>query len=220
MKAIEEFEKFSIFFVNTNNLGAFVGLQVGKKDGTSFAELGKASAQRDSVRAGFFVGEPFQKECFDFRRDGMFEAFSFVVGFGPRKTNHVGEQHFGELMAQRHAFGDRATFAREIDVAIARDRDQIIAAHAFDRGSDRRWSDTEFLGQARADWRLAFFDEFPYRLEVVFLGNAGFCSHFGKDSRHFKRQKNNGSEDRPLQNHKGEQIASREHEDARSTLLS
>jgi hypothetical protein len=169
MEAVEEFEKFSIFLVNANDFGAFVGLQVGEKYSALLAELRETAAQWNAVRARFFVGESFEEKSFNFWRDGVFEALGFIMRFGPREAYDVGEQHFGELMAKGHAFRDTAAFAGEIDVAVARNRDEIVAAHAFDGGGDGRRCDVEFLGKARANGWQALFEELPDGFEVVFL---------------------------------------------------
>ena len=126
------------------------------------------------MRTGFFVGKTFQQKSFDLRRDGVFEALCFIVRFGPRQADNVGEQHFGELVTECHAFGNGAAFAREIDMAVASDRDEIIAAHTLERGSDGGRSYAKFFGQSRADGRLALFEELPDSFEVIFLGDAGF----------------------------------------------
>ena len=68
---------------------------------------------------GFFVGETFEEERFDFWRDGVFEAFGLIMGFGPRNADDLSEQHLGELMAEGHVFGYGAAFAGEVDVTIA-----------------------------------------------------------------------------------------------------
>jgi hypothetical protein len=177
MEAIEEFEKFSVFFVDTNDFGTFVGLQIREQDSTLFAKLREASAKGDAVRARPFVCEALEEKSFYFRRDGMFEAFGFVVGFGPGEADDVGEKHFGKLVAEGHVFCDGAAFAREIDVAVAGNGDEVIAAHAFERSGDGGRSYTELFSKARADGRLTFFEKLPDGFEVVFLGDAGFCAH-------------------------------------------
>src|SRR6266404_4065723 len=123
-------------------------------------------------------------------------------------------------MAQGHAFGYGAAFASQADLAIAGNRDQIVAAHAFERGSNGGRSYAQFFSQARADGRLAFFEQFPDGFEVVFLGDAGFCAHETRESsdcengrfgysltekerwrtkvRRYKCQKPHRSEDPPL----------------------
>ena len=136
--------------------------------------LRETAAQRHSVRTGFFVGETLEEESFDFRRDGMFKTLCFIVGLGPGQTDDVREQHFGELVTECHAFGNGAAFAREIDMAVASDRDEIIAAHTLERGSDGWRSYAKLFGQSRADWWLALFEELPDSFEVIFLGDAGF----------------------------------------------
>ena len=180
MESVEEFEELAVLFVDADDFGSFVGLQIREQHGALFAKLREPAAQRHSMRAGFFIGETFQKKSFDFGRDGVLQAFGFVVGFGPGEADDVGKQHFGELMAEGHALGNGAAFAGEINVAVASDGYEIVAAHAFERGSDGGRSDVQLFSQARADGRLAFFDKFPDGFEVVFLGDAGFCSHLDR----------------------------------------
>ena len=62
----------------------------------------------------------------------MFETFGFIVSFGPGEADDFGEEHFGELMAQREALGYFAAFAGEIDAAGAIDFDVAIASHALE----------------------------------------------------------------------------------------
>jgi hypothetical protein len=47
-------------------------LQIGEQDCALFAKLREATAQRNSVRAGFFVRETFQEKRLYFGRDGVF----------------------------------------------------------------------------------------------------------------------------------------------------
>jgi hypothetical protein len=99
------------------------------------------------------------------------------MSFGPRQADDIGEQHFGELMAESHVFGDGAAFASEADLTVAGNGDKVVAAHAFERGGNCGRSYAQFFSEARADGRLAFLEEFPDSFEVVFLRDAGFCSH-------------------------------------------
>ena len=88
----------------------------------------------------------------------MFQALRFIVCFGPGKADHVGEQHFRQLMTQRHAFGNASAFAREINAAVASDRNQIAATHPLKCGGHRRRGHVQFFSKTRADRRLAFFE--------------------------------------------------------------
>ncbi len=177
VQVVQEFQEFAVFFVDANDFRAIVGLQVGKEDRTLFAELREAAAERYSMRTGFLIGKTLEEKSFHLWRDSVLETFGFVVSFGPRKADHVGEQHFGELMAESHTFGDGAAFASQIDAAVASYGDEIVAAHPFESSSDGGRSDVEFFRKTRADGRLAFFDQFPDGFEIVFLGDAGFCTH-------------------------------------------
>jgi hypothetical protein len=177
MQVVQEVQEFAVFFVDANDFGAIVGLQVGKEDGALFSELREAAPQRYSVGAGFFIGETLEQKSFDLRRDSVLETFGFVVGFRPGKADDLGEQHFGELMAESHTFGNGAAFASQIDASVASYGDKIVAAHPFECGSDSGGSDAEFFRKTRADGRLALFDEFPDGFEIVFLGDAGLCTH-------------------------------------------
>lgn len=103
----------------------------------------------------------------------MFEALSLLVGFGPRKPNDVREKHFGELMAECHAFGKLAAFTRKIDAAGAIDFHKIVTRKALQRSRNGGRSDAEFFGKARADGGLPFFEHFPDRFEIVFARDAG-----------------------------------------------
>jgi hypothetical protein len=177
MQVVQEFQEFAVFFVDADDFGAIVGLQVGEEDGALFAELREAAAKRYSVRTGLFIGETLEEKSFDLWRDSVLEAFRLIVSFGPGEADDVGKQHFGELMAEGHTFGDGAAFARQVDATIASYGDEIVTAHAFEGGSYRGRSDAEFLRKPRADGRLAFLDKFPDGFEIVFLGDAGFFTH-------------------------------------------
>ena len=90
-----------------------------------------SAANRNTVGATASGTEAFQEKGLDFGRDGMLEAFGFVVGFGPGEADNVGEEHLGELMAKSHAFGELAALARKIDAAGTIDADQIVTGEAF-----------------------------------------------------------------------------------------
>src|SRR5579885_2177748 len=66
-QAVEKLKKLRIFFVDGNDFGFFPGAEIGKGNGSLFAQFGDAAAQRDSVRASLFVAEAFEQERFDFR---------------------------------------------------------------------------------------------------------------------------------------------------------
>ena len=121
-------------------------------------------------------GETFDEERFDFRRDGVLEAFGFRVRFGPRNADDFGEKHFRELMAEHEVLGDFAALGGEQDLAIALNLDVAVARHAFYGGGNGGGSDVEFFGQAGADGELVFLAHLPDGLEVIFLRNAGFIA--------------------------------------------
>ena len=62
--------------------------------------------------------------------------FGFVVGFGPGEADNVGEEHFGELMTEDHAFGELTAFAGKIDAAGTIDANEVVAREAFERSGD------------------------------------------------------------------------------------
>src|ERR1041384_67525 len=99
VQSIQKFQKISVFFVDADDLGALVGLQIGKQDRAVSAELRESAAQGNAMRAGFFASETFKQKRFDFWGNGMFQTLRFVVRLGPRQTNYIGEQHLSELMA-------------------------------------------------------------------------------------------------------------------------
>lgn len=57
---IEELEKFFVFFVDADDFGFVAGLQIGKRNGALFAELGDATADGDAMRTAFFFTEAFE----------------------------------------------------------------------------------------------------------------------------------------------------------------
>ena len=61
------------------------------------------------MRAATVAPETLEKQSGDFRRNSVLEALGFFVGARPFETDHVGEQFFGEAMAQNEVFGDFAT---------------------------------------------------------------------------------------------------------------
>ena len=67
----------------------------------------------------------------------MLHALGFIVRFGPRQTDHIGEQHLRKLMAQRQALGDLPAFFAEIDAAGALDFHEAVARHALQRSRHR-----------------------------------------------------------------------------------
>ena len=128
------------------------------------------------MRAAFLVGKSLEQELFDFRRNRVLQPFGFIVRFGPRQADHVGEQHLRKLMAQRQALGDLPAFFAEIDAAGALDFHEAVARHALERRGYRWRRDIQFFGEARADRRLIFFEHFPDGLQIIFLGYAGFLA--------------------------------------------
>jgi len=95
MQAVKEFQELTVFFVDADNFRGIFRAQFREQHDALFAKLSNATANRNAVGATASVAEAFQKKGLDFGRDGMLEAFGFVVGFGPGEADNVGEEHFG-----------------------------------------------------------------------------------------------------------------------------
>jgi len=173
MQAVKKFQELAVFFVDADDFRGIFRAQFRQQYDTLFAELRDSTANRNAMGATASVTEAFEEEGLDFGRDGVFEAFGFVVSFGPRKSDDVGEEHLGELMAKSHAFGKLAALAGKIDASGAIDANQIVAREAFERGGDSGRRDAEFFGEARADGRLPFFEHFPNCFQIIFARYAG-----------------------------------------------
>ena len=65
-KAIQEFQKLAVLFVNTNNFGFVPGAKFRERNNALFAKLRNAAANGDAVRTGAVVSEAFQEELLDF----------------------------------------------------------------------------------------------------------------------------------------------------------
>ena len=109
----------------------------------------------------------------------MFEALGFVVSLGPGEADDFSEEHFGELMAKSHVFGDGAALAREVDATAAIDASEIVASHALEGSGDGGGTDIEFFCKTGADGRLLLLEHFPDGFEVVFLRYAGLFAPQG-----------------------------------------
>lgn len=157
MEAFEKIKEAFFLFVDANNFGGIVELQFRKKDRAFLAKLSESAAQGNSVRTGFVSGETLHEESFDFRRDGVFHAFSFGMRFGPRQADDFGEKHLGELVAEREMLGDFAPLGGEKNASITLDFDVTIACHAFEGGGDGGRSDFKLFGETSADGHLVFF---------------------------------------------------------------
>ena len=164
----------AIFFVDANDFALFVGAQVRQQHRSLLPQGSNAAAYRNAVRTAFLVGKSLEQQLFDFGRNRVLESLGFIVRFRPRQTDHVGEQHLRKLVTQRQALGDLPAFFAEIDAPVALDFHEAVARHALERSRHRGRRDVQFFGQARADRRLIFLKHFPDRLEVIFLGYAGF----------------------------------------------
>ena len=176
MEVFEKFQETLFLFVDANNFGGIVELQLGEKNRAFFAKLSKSPTQGNSMRTGFVSREALGKESFDFRRNGVLHAFGFGMRFGPGQADDFGEEHFGELVAKREMLSNSAALGGEENASTALNFDMAIASHALDGSSDGRRSDVEFLGEASADGHRIFFQHFPDGFEVVFARNAGLVA--------------------------------------------
>ena len=83
MQTFEKLQELGVLFIDADDFGAIVGVQIGENNSALFAKLRETAAQRHSVGTGFFVGETLEEESFDFRRNGMLKSLCFIVGLGP-----------------------------------------------------------------------------------------------------------------------------------------
>jgi hypothetical protein len=80
----------------------------------------------------------------------VFPAAGLVVGFCPRKPEHVGKETFGEAVATHNGFGKRVTIGKEAnDTAI--DFDEARTFHATDHLRNRGTREFKSIGYARLD---------------------------------------------------------------------
>ena len=56
-KAVQEFQKLAVLFVDTNNFGFVLGAKFGQRDNALFAELRDTAADGYAVWASTFVAE-------------------------------------------------------------------------------------------------------------------------------------------------------------------
>ena len=87
--------------------GAFHLTHIAVRADSSFAKFGE--------ELGFEVG-----------RDGVFEAFGFVVDLPPFHAEQFGEHAFDEMMAQRELAGDLASGGGETKVTIGLNADERV----------------------------------------------------------------------------------------------
>ena len=126
------------------------------------------------MRAAAFAPESFQKQVGNLGRNAVLEALGFFVRARPFEADHVGEQLFGEAVAQDQMLRDAFALGRKLDLAAAANAQVAAAGHALERSGDGRRSHAKIFGQARADRHLLFLDDFPDGLQIVFLRDAGF----------------------------------------------
>ncbi len=104
------------------------------------AQFSEAAHQRDAVRAAAVGAKAPKQQRLNLGRNAVFEPLGFFVHAGPVQANDLGEKLFGQLMAQGEVFGDAAALAGQLDPAVARHAQVIIARHPLQRGGDRRAS--------------------------------------------------------------------------------
>jgi hypothetical protein len=173
VEVLQKIKEAFIFLINTKNDAGISRLEFGKKNTTLLPKFSHAAAQRNTVRASFVSGKAFQQERFDLRRNRMFQALRFRVGFGPRQADHLREKHFCQLMAKHQVLSYLAALCSQQNLAAALDFDMSITRHALDRSGDRGRSNVKFFGKARADGKLVLLAHFPNGFEVIFLRDAG-----------------------------------------------
>ena len=162
-----------IFFVDGQNLHASPDRHIGERDGMLRAlQPRQPSSQRHTMRAGAIGAEAADQQILHFRREAMLEALGGGVRKRPVKADHVGQELFGQLMAQRQPFGFAASFSREANVAIAFHAQQAVASHALERGGHRGRRDFQFFREPRANRGLIVLFELPDRLQIIFAGDA------------------------------------------------
>ena len=173
MQAVKEFQKLAVFFVDADDFRGIFRAQFREQHDALFAKLRDSATNRNAMGATASVTEAFQKKGLDFGRDGMLEAFGFVVSFGPREADNVGEEHLGELMAKSHTLGELAALAGEVDAAGTIDANEVVAREAFERSGDSGRCDGELFRETRTDGGLPFFEHFPNCFQIIFARYAG-----------------------------------------------
>lgn len=121
----------------------------------------------DSSFAKF--GEEFG---FEVGRDGVLEAFGFVVDLPPFHAEELGEHAFDEVVAQRELAGDLAAGGGETKVAIGLNADQSILLQTANSHSDGGSGDLQPVSESRGDDGFTFTFGFEDSFEVVFLGDS------------------------------------------------
>jgi hypothetical protein len=110
----------------------------------------------------------------------MFEPLGGSMGQSPIKPDYVRQEFFGELMAQRQAFGFGSPVSGQAYAAVAFHAQQAVAVHALERSGHGGRRDFEFLREAGADGGLIILFKLPDGLEVIFPGDASrFARHEG-----------------------------------------
>jgi len=138
-----------------------------------------SAEEGDAVGAAAVAAEALQKEMDDFGGDAVLEAFGLFMRAGPREAEDLGEEFFGEAMAEDEMLRGSLPFGGELDAAIAAHMKITGMGHALERGGDGGRGDAEVFGEARANGYLLLLDNFPGGFEVVFLRNAGFFAAQG-----------------------------------------
>src|SRR5262249_40936519 len=67
-KAGQEFQKLAVLFVDTNNFRFVLGVKLGKRNNSLFAQLRDAAANGDAVWTSAVVAETLEEELLDFGR--------------------------------------------------------------------------------------------------------------------------------------------------------
>jgi len=123
----------------------------------------------DSPFAEF--GEEFG---FEVGRDGVLEAFGFVVDLPPFHAEEFGEHAFDEVVAQRELARDLAAGGGETKVAIGLNADQGILLQTANRHSDGGSGDLQPVCESCGDDGFPLAFGFEDSFEVVFFGD---CNH-------------------------------------------
>ncbi len=103
----------------------------------------------------------------------MLPLARFLVGVGPRQTEHVGEESFGQAMPAHNRLGEESAVGGEPDPWAA-GLDQAIGLHLLDHLRHRGAGDLEAIGDTGLDDPHVSLGQLEDRLAILLEGGMPF----------------------------------------------
>jgi hypothetical protein len=138
------------------------------------------------MRAGRWIAKRAHHGEFDSGRDDVFPATGLVVGFCPRKTEHVGKESFGEAMASNDGFGERMSIRQQTNDATV-DFNEAGPLHSANHFRNGRPREFKAISDARLDHVDVVFSQFKDGLAIFFESGMPFTLFAGGHDQSLRR---------------------------------